>query len=115
MPSSFPVILGNGVHVARGGPTLLPVFLLMICTVNSLEAAETRSISGTLVFENTPLSCDNCVVVLLANGVRTIATVPADVAGHFTFNNVPPGAYTIHVELDGFEDVNQQVDAYDDG
>src|ERR1051326_6461951 len=77
-----------------------------------LLAADT--LSGRLVFQNGEYICDQrCVVTLLASGVRPVQTVMADLSGHFTFNNVARGSYTIRVEIDGFEPVTQTIDGFD--
>jgi len=36
-----------------------------------------------------------------------------DSAGNFTFENVEPGSYTIHIEIDGFEKIDQDFDFAD--
>jgi tetratricopeptide (TPR) repeat protein len=101
---------------------VIPVlFFAIFLSTNSARAATGQTVSGRLVFENGDFACDHCVVSLLANGVRPISTTYAngvrpisttyaDLSGHFAFASVPAGAYTIHVEIDGFEDVNQQID-----
>jgi tetratricopeptide (TPR) repeat protein len=75
------------------------------------QAQREQSLSGRLIFENGDFTCDRCVVTLLANGVRPAGTTITDLSGHFTFPNVPRGNYTIRVEIDGFEDVNQAIEA----
>jgi tetratricopeptide (TPR) repeat protein len=90
---------------------VIPVlFFLTLFDTNSARAATEQTVSGRLIFENGDFSCDHCVVSLLANGVRPISTTYADLGGRFVFPNVPRGIYTIHLEIDGFEDVNQQLD-----
>lgn len=92
---------------------ILTVVLLSIAANNVNAAERDQGISGRLIFENGNFSCDRCVVTLLANGVRPVATGYVDLSGHFTFTNVPRGTYTIHIELDGFQDVNQIIEAAD--
>lgn len=88
--------------------SILALFLLS----NPVQAAERdQTVSGRLIFENGEFACDRCVVTLLANGVRPIGSTYADISGHFVFSNVPRGQYAVHIEIDGFEDVNQSVDA----
>src|SRR5437899_1196867 len=87
-------------------------FLLLNAGLMRSEVPE-QTISGTLISENGSVSCDHCMVSLLANGVRPVATAFLDLGGHFAFRGVPRGSYTIHAEIDGFEDVNQPVDAHD--
>ena len=94
---------------------LMPFIVLPILAValnsNPVQAAQReQSVSGRLVFENGDFTCDRCVVSLLANGTRPVGTTIVDLSGHFTFANVPRGNYTIRVEIDGFEEVNQAID-----
>jgi tetratricopeptide (TPR) repeat protein len=70
-------------------------------------------ITGRFILDNSEFTCNHCVVTLLGGGVRPVATALLDMSGTFVFNHVPPGAYTIHADLDGFEPVNQEVDASD--
>jgi tetratricopeptide (TPR) repeat protein len=89
---------------------VLPI-LVSFLNINSMQASQRgQTVSGRLIFDNGFL-CDHCVVTLLANGIRQVGTTVADLSGHFTFQNIPRGNYTIHLELDGFEEVNQAVDA----
>jgi Tfp pilus assembly protein PilF len=92
---------------------ILLVALLSIGANNANAAERDQVVSGRLIFENGDFSCDRCVVTLLANGVRPVGMGNVDLAGHFTFASVPHGTYTIHVELDGFQDVNQVIEAGD--
>jgi tetratricopeptide (TPR) repeat protein len=87
--------------------------LILLLFTTLLEAAPDQSISGTLLSDNGEVACDHCLISLLANGVRPIATSYLDLGGHFSFRGVPQGTYTIHAEIEGFEDVNQVVEARD--
>jgi Flp pilus assembly protein TadD len=69
-----------------------------------------RMISGRLIYDNGEFSCDRCVVNLLMAGVRPISSTYADLSGRFSFRNVPRGSYIIHIEIDGFEEVNQDTE-----
>jgi tetratricopeptide (TPR) repeat protein len=87
---------------------LSSAFILLLLTAN-LIAAEGRTISGRLVFDN-GYACDRqCTVTLLLAGMRPVQTVTPDLAGHFVFNGVPLGSYSIRVDIDGFESVTQSV------
>jgi Tfp pilus assembly protein PilF len=72
-----------------------------------------QTISGLILSEGGNLDCEHCQITLLASGGRPVATAYLDSGGHFTFQGVPPGSYTIHAEIEGFEEVNQHVDAND--
>ena len=94
---------------------VLAGFVLLLFDASWIQSAVPElTISGTLFSENGgDLSCDRCLISLLANGVRPVATAFLDLGGHFSFRGVPRGSYTIHAEIDGFEDVNQPVDVHD--
>src|SRR6185369_16080051 len=88
--------------------------VLLLCHMSLLWAAgPDNSISGRLIFENGGFSCERCLVSLLASGVRPFGSAFADLDGHFTFNNVPRGSYVLRVEIEGFESVDQPIDAFD--
>src|SRR4051812_25014167 len=89
------------------------VFTCFVLLLNSHRMeASADSISGRLVFEDSTFACEQqCLVTLLVGGARPVQTVVADLAGNFRFTSVPRGPYTIRVEIDGFETVNQVVDA----
>lgn len=76
-----------------------------------LQAAD-ASVSGKLMFEGGDFSCDRCVVTLLASGVRPIASTFTDLGGNFMFRNVPPGIYSIHAEIDGFDPADQPIEIH---
>ena len=94
---------------------ILSAFLLLVCNSNLSEAAVERSLSGRLLFDGGQFQCqDRCQVTLLS-GVRPIQTVSADSGGRFVFNNVPRGFYTIRVEIEGLDPINQMVESQDSG
>src|SRR5438876_784137 len=91
---------------------VLAGFVLLLFNARLIRSeVPNQTISGTLISEHGDLSCDRCLVTLLANGVRPVATAFLDLGGHFSFPRVPRGSYTIHAEIDGFEDINQPIDA----
>src|SRR5436190_18815496 len=91
--------------------SVLAGFILLLFNAGLIRSeVPEQTISGTLITESGDLSCDRCIVSLLANGVRPVATAFLDLGGHFSFRGVPRGSYVIHAEIDGFEDVNQPVD-----
>src|SRR5215472_1119812 len=91
---------------------LLAAFSLLIFSASLFGApAPNQTISGTLMSESGSFSCDHCLITLLATGGRPVATAYTDTAGHFSFQPVPAGSYVIHAEIEGFEEVNQPVDA----
>jgi Flp pilus assembly protein TadD len=91
---------------------ILFVSVLMVCNSNFAQSAAQRSISGRLMVDNATFSCEfQCQVTLLASGVRPVQTAFVDFGGRFAFNNIPAGLYTVRVEIEGFETVNQEVEA----
>ena len=95
---------------------ILAACFALICNSNVVQAAEERTIAGRLIFENSNFSCEQqCVVTLLAMGVRPVQTVFAGFGGQFAFRNVPRGDYTIKIDIDGFGTVSQAIRDYDAG
>ncbi len=84
-------------------------FLLLLACLGDAAVPE-QTISGSLMTPAGSFQCDQCLVSLLANGNRPVNTTYLDLGGRFTFRGVSPGSYTIHAEIEGFEEVNQQVD-----
>jgi len=107
------VKLESNMRAIKGFVVLAGFVFSISCPVLSRAAVPEQTISGTLMLEHGPFQCDQCVISLLANGVRPVSTTYLDFGGHFTFRGVAPGSYTIHMEIDGFEDVNLPVDARD--
>ncbi len=89
---------------------VLCVLAASIPTVASPE----QTISGTLLSEGGDLGCDHCLITLLASGGRPVATAYSDTSGHFAFQGVPAGSYIIHLEIEGFEEINQPIDVNGD-
>ena len=91
---------------------VLAGFVFLVFSPPVVRAAvPEQTISGSLISGTGNFSCDHCLITLLASGMRPVATSYLDLGGHFSFRAVPPGSYTIHAEIEGFEDVNQSVDA----
>jgi Flp pilus assembly protein TadD len=100
----------------RRAPAILSAFVFLLFSLRGLDAAPGQSISGRVMFEDGGFTCDRqCTVTLLISGVRPLQTVMADLSGHFTFNNVTRGPYTIRVEIDGVEAVNSPISDLDIG
>ena len=96
-------------------PAVIAAFVLLLSTANFVLAHPEPSISGRVLFENAGVSCERqCTVTLLASGVRPVQTMVTDLAGTFTFRNVPQGAYSIRVDVDGVEVANQAVETMSD-
>jgi len=96
--------------------SVVATFVGLLLNSSLVQAGPERSIGGRLIFENGAFTCEQqCLVTLLAFGGRPVQTVVADLAGHFAFLSVPRGAYSVRVEIDGFEPVTQAVGEYDLG
>jgi len=82
---------------------MVVVSVVLLCDPTLLQAAE-QAISGRLIFDSLDFTCDpNCTVTLLSGGVRPVETVVTGIGGSFSFSPLPRGAYSILVEIPGFE------------
>jgi Tfp pilus assembly protein PilF len=88
--------------------------VFLVFAANVLVASTEQSISGTVLSESGDLGCEHCMISLLASGGRPAGTAYLDLSGHFTFQGIPSGSYTIHAEIPGFEEINQPVDVRGD-
>ena len=89
------------------------VFVLSLTLVTAvwIEAAAQSEggVSGTVLSENGAFLPAMTLVTLTQTGV-TVAAAYTDAAGRFTFRGVPPGSYTIHISVDGYEKTSQAVE-----
>jgi tetratricopeptide (TPR) repeat protein len=93
---------------------VLTAVIVLLCSPKRIDAAPDLPISGRLIFEDVDFTCDQqCTITLLAVGVRPVQTVIADLGGHFIFNPVPRGQYSIRVDIQGFEPITQPLDSLD--
>ncbi len=93
-------------------PFLLLVLILSVSTGLGVAAAAEISITGRLILDHGEFGPDAAVVTLV-QGAATVATAYTDGGGYFAFRNIRPGAYVIHVDIDGFEEVNQPLDLFE--
>src|SRR5262245_23579046 len=89
------------------------VFVGLMLTAASAQAAPARSVKGQLVFETPGVSCSPCRVTLMRAAGQPLGMTITDTAGNFSFDNVEPGSYTLHIEIDGFEKIDQEFDFVD--
>ena len=97
-------------RVLRFSLSGLILLLLLVFLPGPARGANSYSISGRLLFTNGGSPCDPCNIELTIAGVQRVASAYTDTGGNFRFDNVMPGSYVIHVELKGYEDVNESVD-----
>jgi Tfp pilus assembly protein PilF len=88
-------------------------FVGLMLTAASTHAAPARALRAQLVFETPGVSCNPCRVSLMRQSGQPIGMTFTDSAGNFTFENVEPGTYVIHVEIDGFQNIDQEFDFSD--
>ena len=95
----------------KASGAVLALLLLMLSAVTSTEAVAPsgRPLNGKLVFETAGVSCNPCRVTLMTTMGQPIGMTFTDSAGNFTFENVQAGTYTVHVEIEGYERVDQDV------
>jgi len=89
------------------------IFVGLMLTTASTQAAPVRSVKGQLVFETPGVSCNPCRVSLIRAVGQPVGMTLTDSAGNFTFDNVEPGSYTIRIEIDGYDKVDQELDLAD--
>ncbi|MBX6363282.1 MAG: carboxypeptidase regulatory-like domain-containing protein [Gemmatimonadetes bacterium] len=58
--------------------------------------ARDGDVTGTVALVKTGAPVANAIVALIQGG-RVLQATPTDEAGHFAFDRVPPGAYTVHL------------------
>ena len=99
-------------RIAKESVAVVLMLLLMLFAVSAIQAAapEQNQLSGRLIFARS-FPCERCPVNLLL-GVQPVATAYVDGAGNFNFGSVQQGTYIIHVELPGYEQVDQQVEVF---
>jgi hypothetical protein len=86
--------------------------LVLLCLAFSLNAfaqgAGNSTVTGTVV-DNTGV-VPGAIVTLTEAATKVVRTTPSNETGVFRFAALPPGQYTVKVELQGFTPVN--VDAF---
>jgi len=88
--------------------TLLALFIFVGVTAAHAQA-EHYTLSGKLMNSQEQAPCDRCQVSLENFGVP-IGSVLSDSIGNFAFTNLTPGVYTVRVEVEGFEKIEQRVE-----
>src|SRR5689334_15129932 len=90
------------------------IFMWALMTIVPLSTwAQThrdRSISGKLIFD-TGATCDRVKVELEVAEMQAVETVYADPTCTFKFLQPGNANYLIHVDVDGYEEIHQRVEA----
>lgn len=94
---------------------LLGVLGLFLCGFNAFAQLVSGTITGTVVDQG-DASVPGATVTLVNEGTREVRTVSSNVLGLFNMPAVPPGTYTIRIEMKGFRtsERNGQVVAVGD-
>src|ERR1051326_1576370 len=74
------------------------------------QGAEIREVTGRLVFDRGSANCDLVPVELEIVEMQPIEVTYADSTCNFRFSKVSTGSYTIHVNIDGYEEVRSEVE-----
>jgi hypothetical protein len=77
------------------------VLFMMWCICGTAQAQHAIAVQGTVVDPIGAAVADAPVTLTTVDG-SAVQAAATDAAGEFTFGDVPPGAYVVHVELAGF-------------
>src|SRR4051794_7956983 len=81
--------------------------LLSLLPAARAAAQDTGIVTGTVVDASGQV-LPGATVALLNEGTTNVRTLTSDARGDFTFRAVPPGRYTVTVELSGFRKFEQR-------
>jgi hypothetical protein len=79
---------------------------ILLLVASPLMAQTAGRIQGT-VTDNSGAGVPGAVVTATSPNLQGVQTTTTDTRGEFRFLSVPPGTYTVKVELSGFKTVNQ--------
>jgi hypothetical protein len=86
---------------------LLGVALVLVLGITPVAAQDTGTVSGT-VLDNSNQVVPGANVTLTNEATGDIRTTTSGERGVFTFRAVPPGSYTVKIELQGFRTHEQK-------
>jgi tetratricopeptide (TPR) repeat protein len=98
----------------------LPAVVLVLLLMPSLAAGQNSSsqrapggftLHGKLIF-SAPHPPEDRIAVNLERSMQRVATAYTDGVADFEFRNLPAGSYTVVVQLEGYEDVRQNIEVY---
>lgn len=81
--------------------------LLLVASVSAFAQGTTGTLSGTVTHEGAPLP--GVTVTITSPNLQGTRTAITNDAGGYTFPSIPPGQYTVQVEMEGMQAVNQSV------
>jgi Tfp pilus assembly protein PilF len=91
--------------------------LVILVLVTSLFAGSTfaqfprgLSVSGRLMYQNGGFGCESCEVFLETIGGQVLAVTHVNSIGSFSFGDLAPDTYIVHITAEGFEEVRQTVE-----
>jgi iron complex outermembrane receptor protein len=85
---------------------ILSVVFLFLSFASAVVSQTAGRISGTVYLGDENAVIHGAAVQITELKLRTIT----DDAGHYEFNNVPPGRYTVNAHQEGFGDLSQRID-----
>jgi hypothetical protein len=85
----------------------LLVFLMAFCSALVYSQAVSSTVVGT-VTDSTHAVIVNASVTLTENDTNVSRTTHSNESGNFSFNDVPPGNYSVTVEMTGFKKEQQR-------
>lgn len=87
--------------------TLFLAVIFLFCA-SGLAQVNTASLSG-LVTDPSHAALSNVNIKVTNPATGYVRTALTDNAGYYSFQNLPIGQYTIHVEQSGFESIKEQI------
>jgi hypothetical protein len=91
----------------RQRPLIARGALLALLVATPAVAQDTGTISGTIVDSSAQL-VPGATVTLTNDNTADARTIVSNERGEFAFRALPPGSYTVRIELAGFKSVEQR-------
>src|SRR5260370_30245022 len=87
-------------------------YAALALAITSLTWAQAPQSSGNIqgdLVDTTGAAVSGVAIRAVSQASGALRTTVSDAAGHFRFSGLPPGSYTLHLELDGFAPVNVEA------